>query len=139
MLLVVAAHYRVGGLVERELAADGVEVADYAVLSLVGVRAPVRLTEIAAELGMPLTTMSDAIRRLEARRHVLREANPLDGRSVLFGLTAAGDSEWRRGWPALRRVEALLSQEVGDPAVLRAALEELGAVAAKALQENPVS
>ena len=53
--------------VERELAADGVAAADYALLSLVGVRGPARLTEVAGELGMPLTTASDAVRRLERR------------------------------------------------------------------------
>ena len=56
LLLVVAAHQRLGQLVERELSADGVESSDYALLSLIGVRGPVRLTEVAAELGMRLTT-----------------------------------------------------------------------------------
>jgi DNA-binding MarR family transcriptional regulator len=139
LLLVVSAHHRLGQLVERELTADGVETADYAVLSLVGVRAPVRLTEIAEELGMPLTTTSDAIRRLEARGHVGRDANPLDGRSVLFGLTAEGDETWRRGWPALRRVNALLAEELEDPVIIRGALEELRSVAANALARNTVS
>ena len=36
-------------VVERELAADGVESNGYAVLSLIGVRGTVRLTELAAE------------------------------------------------------------------------------------------
>ena len=97
LLLVVAAHQRMGQLVDRELAADGVAAADYALLSLVGARGPARLTEVAAELGMPLTTASDAVRRLEARGHVRREPNPDDGRSVLVELTEAGDAEWRRG------------------------------------------
>jgi len=56
-----------GQLVERELAADGVAASDYALLSLVGARGPARLTEVAGELGMPLTTASDAVRRLEGR------------------------------------------------------------------------
>src|SRR6187551_1806109 len=38
LLLVVAAHQRMGQLVERELAADGVAASDYALLSLVGGR-----------------------------------------------------------------------------------------------------
>jgi hypothetical protein len=40
LLLVVAAHQRMGQLVERELAADGVAASDYALLSLVGARGP---------------------------------------------------------------------------------------------------
>ena len=67
LLLVVAAHQRMGQLVERELTADGVAASDYALLSLVGARGPARLTEVAGELGMPLTTASDAVRRLEGR------------------------------------------------------------------------
>ena len=58
ILLVVAAHQRMGQVVERELSADGVAAADYALLSLVGARGPARLTKIAGELGMPLTTAS---------------------------------------------------------------------------------
>jgi DNA-binding MarR family transcriptional regulator len=126
LLLVLAAHQRLGQLVERELAADGVEVADYGLLSLVGVRGPVRLTEVAVELGMRLTTASDAMRRLEARGHAVRGPNPEDGRSVLFALTAEGEAEWRRGWPALQRINRFLADELDDPEPVRAALESLG-------------
>src|SRR3954451_14266488 len=80
LLLVVAANQRMGQLVERELAAEGVEAADYALLSLIGVRGPVRLTEVAGERGMPRTTASDAVRRLEAGGRVERLPNPEDGR-----------------------------------------------------------
>ena len=126
LLLVVAAHQRMGQLVERELAADGVASADYAVLSLVGLRGPARLTEVAAELGMPLTTASDAVRRLEARGHVRRSRNPDDGRSVLVELTDAGGDEWRRGWPALVRINEQLAEALEEPDLVRAGLERLG-------------
>src|SRR3954471_20184551 len=81
LLLLVAAHQRMAQLVDLELAADGVESTGYALLSLIGVRGPVRLTEVAGELGMSLTTASDVMRRLEGRGHVRRTANPQDGRS----------------------------------------------------------
>jgi hypothetical protein len=58
---------------------------------------------------------------------------------VLFGLTAEGDETWRRGWPALRRVNALLAEELEDPVIIRGALEELRSVAANALARNTVS
>src|SRR4051812_21676159 len=106
LLLLVAANQRMGQLVDLELAADGVESNGYAMLSLIGVRGPVRLTEVAAELGMPLTTASDVMRRLESRGRVRRAPNPEDGRSFLFELSAKGDREWRRGWGALQRVNA---------------------------------
>jgi DNA-binding MarR family transcriptional regulator len=127
LLLVVAAHQRMGQLVDRELSADGVGAADYALLSLVGARGPARLTEVAGELGMPLTTASDAIRRLETRGHVRRMPNPDDGRSVLVELTEAGDAEWRRGWPALVRINEQLGRALDDPPLVRSGLERLGA------------
>jgi DNA-binding MarR family transcriptional regulator len=113
-------------LVDRELAADGVESNGYAVLSLMGVRGPSRLTELAEELGMPLTTASDVVRRLEGRKLARRMPNPDDGRSFLFELTARGDREWRRGWGALQRIQEKLQAELADPDATRRMLGELG-------------
>ena len=122
-------------VVERELAADGVESNGYAVLSLIGVRGAIRLTEVAAELGMPLTTTSDVVRRLEGRGLVRRQPNPVDGRSFLFELTARGDREWRRGWGALQRINAALADRV-DEAEMRAALTALGSAFEQALTDG---
>jgi len=135
LLLVVAVNQRIGRLVDRELAADGVEPSDYALLSLIGFRGPVRLTEVASSLGMRLTTVSDAIRRLEARGHVLRLQNPADGRSWLFRLSEDGDEEWRRGWPALQRIQASLARLLDDEEAVRAALVELGDAVEQAFTE----
>ena len=122
-------------VVERELAADGVESNGYAVLSLIGVRGTMRLTELAAELGMPLTTASDVVRRLESRSLVRRRPNPEDGRSFLFELTARGDREWRRGWGALQRINAALAGQF-DEAEMRAALTTLGSAFERALNSG---
>ena len=121
-------------LVERELAADGVDASDYGALSLIGVRDEMRLTELAGELGMPLTTTSDVVRRLESRGHVRRRPNPDDGRSFLFELTARGDREWRRGWGALQRVNEQLARDV-DFDEMRTALTSLGAAFERALTD----
>ena len=123
-------------LVDRELAADGVDSNGYALLSLVGVRGSVRLTELANELGMPLTTASDIVRRLEQRRLVRRRPNPDDARSWLFELSAAGDREWRRGWGALQRINERLTAELGDEPATREALTELGDAFAAALIDD---
>src|SRR5205814_9631146 len=72
LLLLVAVNQRMTQLVERELAADGVDANGYGTLSLIGVRGAGRLTEAAGELGMPLPTASDVVRRLEGRGHVRR-------------------------------------------------------------------
>lgn len=120
-------------LVQRELAADGVEDDGYAVLSFVGFRGPVRLTEVAAELGMPLTTASDVVRRLERRGDVRRRPNPDDGRSSLFELSPAGNRTWRNGFGALRRINETLEQGLDDASAVIGALEELDAAFARAL------
>jgi DNA-binding MarR family transcriptional regulator len=121
-------------LVGRELEADGVESDTYAVLSLIGARGSVRLTDFAHELGMPLTTMSDVVRRLEARGQVRRRPNPDDGRSFLFELSARGDREWRRGWGALQRINERLAHDV-DFEEMRAALTSLGGAFDRALMD----
>jgi DNA-binding MarR family transcriptional regulator len=133
LLLLVAAHQRMTQLVEQELAADGVDANGYGVLSLIGARGELRLTELAAELGMPITTASDVVRRLESRRLVMRSPNPDDGRSSLFALTSAGDREWHNGWPALQRINRALEAQLGDLDAVRAAVTELGAAFATAL------
>jgi DNA-binding MarR family transcriptional regulator len=122
-------------LVERELAADGVAADDYGVLSLIGARGPVRLTELAAELGMPLTTASDIARRLETRKRVRRRPNPEDGRSSLFELTASGDREWHRGWGALQRIDAMLRRNL-DMEESHASLLRLNEAFAAALTDD---
>lgn len=119
-------------LFERELAADGVDADGFGSLSLIGVRGSIRLTELAEELGMPLTTASDVVRRLERRGHVRRRPNPEDGRSFLFELTARGDREWRRGWGAVDRIHQRLREELDEDAVRRA-LDDLNAAYEAAL------
>jgi DNA-binding MarR family transcriptional regulator len=123
-------------LVDLELAADGVESNGYSMLSLIGVRGPVRLTEIASELGLPLTTASDVMRRLESRQYVRRTPNPEDRRSFLFELSAAGDREWRRGWGALQRINAKLGRHLDDAESTGAMLHELDAAFAAALTDD---
>jgi DNA-binding MarR family transcriptional regulator len=133
LLLLVAANQRMVQLVDRELAADGVEADRYGMLSLIGAFGPLRLTEIASSLGLALTTASDSVRRLEARGHVRRTPNPDDGRSFLFELTVRGDREWRRGWGALQRIDAKLDV---DRDAARAVLTELGAAFESALTDD---
>lgn len=134
LLLLVAANQRMTRLVEQELSADGVDHAHYGTLSMLGAFGPLRLTEVARELGVPLTTASDVVRRLEGQGLVLRRRNPADGRSFLFELSARGDREWRRGWGALQRINERLLAEIDEEAT-RQALVELGAAFARGLGE----
>ncbi|HET7449070.1 MAG TPA: MarR family transcriptional regulator [Gaiellaceae bacterium] len=118
---------------DRELAADGVDSSHYGTLSLIGAYGPMRLTEIASSLGMPLQTASDVVRRLEERGHVRRSQNPDDGRSFLFELTARGDREWKRGWGALQRI----NEQLGiDPDEMRSALTKLNSAFDRLLTDD---
>ena len=134
LLLLVAANQRMTRLVEQELAADGVDHSHYGTLSMLGAFGPLRLTEVALELGMPLTTASDVVRRLESQGLVRRRQNPADGRSFLFELSARGDREWRRGWGALQRINERLRAQIHEESTRRA-LTQLGAAFAAALDE----
>ncbi len=136
LLRLVAAHQRMAQLVQRELAADAVDDDRYAMLSLIGVRAPVRLTELAFDLGLPLTTASDSVRRLEARGDVRRRPNPDDGRSYLFELTPSGARTWKRGFGALQRINAALARELDDEAGVARALRDLDAAFARTLDKG---
>ena len=133
LLQIFAVHARMAELVERELDREGVPTAGYAALSAIGAFGPVTLTELASILGMPLTTASDVVRRLEACGHAVRRPNPADGRSQLLELTEAGSAVWRAGWPALQRIDASLAAELGDATPIRDALERLGDALAAAL------
>jgi DNA-binding MarR family transcriptional regulator len=126
-------------LVERELARDGVESDGYAVYSLIGARGTMRLTEVSEQLGLPLTTASDIVRRLEGRGLVRRHPNPEDGRSFLFELTARGDREWKRGWGALQRINGALARELADDAATKDVLLELGEAFEQVLETDPTS
>ena len=87
---------------------------------------------------MPITTASDVVRRLERRRLVRRSPNPDDGRSSLFALTAAGEREWRNGWPALQRINRALETHLDDPDGVRLAVTDLGAAFGAALTDEQV-
>jgi DNA-binding MarR family transcriptional regulator len=98
-------------LVQRTFGAHGADAEDFGLYSALGVWGPITPTELASRIGMPPTTLSSALRRLERRGHVRRERNPNDGRSYLVELTDAGDRRWRDGWPPLRAsIEQVVAQ-----------------------------
>ena len=77
---------------------------------------PITPTELADLLGMPPTTLSSYVRRLEARRQVKRRPNPDDGRSSLLELTKLGDRFVVAGFPALRGSIARVEEHLDYPA-----------------------
>jgi DNA-binding MarR family transcriptional regulator len=67
-------------LLGRAMAGLKVQPNDFAVLSAIRAFQPITPSRLAALLGMPPTTLSSYLRRLEGRRLVRRRPNPDDGR-----------------------------------------------------------
>ena len=131
-----------GAMLERAFAARGLSSDDFGLSSAIGVWGPITPTELSGRVGMPPTTLSSALARLERRGYVRRERNPRDGRSYLVELTDEGDRAWRAAWPALREALDALERELGGSLdEVQGAIERLrdAAVAALAVDEATIS
>lgn len=99
---------------------------DFAVQSAIRAFQPITPTRLAVLLGMPATTLSSHLRRLEARRQIRRRPNPEDGRSMLLEVTKLGDRNVVAALPALRGSIALINEHLDySPAELDLALDRL--------------
>ena len=99
---------------------------DFAVQSAIRAFQPVTPTRLAALLGMPPTTLSSYLRRLEARRQIRRRPNPEDGRSSLLEVTKLGDKNVVAAFPALQGSVARVHERLDySPRELDLALDRL--------------
>ncbi len=64
---------------------------------------PTTPTELAATLGMRVTTLSSVLAKMEGQAHLERQRNPADGRSRLISLTDAGTAATVACFPAFSR------------------------------------
>ena len=113
-------------VVARHLQAAGVSGEQLALLSLIATVEPITPTALAAELGVPLTTLADALRRLDARGELERSPNPDDQRSYLVTLSTKGRTRLEAVEPPLRKAAAELSAELQlSPAEVERALDDL--------------
>src|SRR5581483_2233416 len=85
---------------------------DFAVQSAIGAYEPITTSQLAALLGMPATTLSSQLARLERRRQFRRRENPEDRRSTLVELTKLGQRNVTAAAPALRGSIALVSEHL---------------------------
>jgi DNA-binding MarR family transcriptional regulator len=85
---------------------------DFAVQSAIRAFQPITPTRLAALLGMPATTLSSHLSRLEARRQIKRRPNPDDKRSKLIEVTKLGDKNVQAAFPALRGSVARINEHL---------------------------
>ena len=124
----------VGMLVDEELANAGVPQQLFSFLGWVATLQPVTPGTLAAETGLPPTTIRDYIRRLVARGDVRKTPNPADGRSYFLVLTPKGQRVADRGWPAVVAAHERLARHLErQPAEYLAAAHELRRAAKRAL------
>ena len=76
----------------------------FSFLSWVRLLEPVTPGTLAAETGIPPTTIRDYLRRLSERGDIVRRPNPRDGRSYLVKLTPRGRRLVDRGAPMVGAV-----------------------------------
>lgn len=124
----------VSGVIADLLEGSGITGPEFAVTSSIAVWPNPTPTELARRLGMPPTTLSALLNRLEDKGQIRRSRDPEDGRRTIVALTAKGDRTRRRNlerfplW--LARVRAELDADPEDvleamrllEAALRAAL-----------------
>jgi DNA-binding MarR family transcriptional regulator len=128
LLDVFAANQKRERLIAEALAETDLPPEDYPLYVFIGTAGPLTPTELARELGMPLSTLLFRVRRLERRRHVERVANPDDGRSYLVRLTPSGERLLAFARPLFRARALAVEARIGDDrvAALREALTEFG-------------
>jgi DNA-binding MarR family transcriptional regulator len=114
----------------RAVEGSGVSTDEYGVLSGILLLGPVSPTELAAQLGVPPTTISVYLARFGDGGLVRRIPNPADGRSYLVELTDGGHEVIRYVAPRMRREhEALMGASdlsLEDLMATLRALEEAG-------------
>ena len=128
LLDVFAANQKRERLIAAALEGTELPPEDYPLYVYIGVGGPLTPTELARELGMPLSTVLFRARRLERRGHAERVPNPEDKRSFLLQLTTSGNRLLQRARPAFRERALAVEARLGKRrvAALRDGLTELG-------------
>ena len=126
---------RVRRVLADGMAASGMRPDQYAVYSLLFMHGPLTATEMARQLGMPLSTALDYLKAIDGAGHLDRGPHPRDGRAVEVALNSRGVAAHVRAhehWEVVRRqIEGSLHM---PRAAVRAALQALDDAAEAALQ-----
>jgi DNA-binding MarR family transcriptional regulator len=116
------------GLLEDVLADAELSGDDFGMYSLLRRYGPATPTQLRGWTGLPPTTISTHLKRLERRGHVSRQPNPEDRRSHLVGLNQLGESAHDRATgPFLAAMHKLRARFVPDTVRERLVLQGLDA------------
>ena len=103
------------GLLDRELRASGLTGEEYALYSALRTEPGLTPSEVCRLLGMPPTTVSSVLSRLERRGHLQRESNPADNRSHRVLLTDDGRAAHARATQQFEPVMADVETHLQRP------------------------
>ncbi|MEV0606430.1 MarR family winged helix-turn-helix transcriptional regulator [Polymorphospora rubra] len=93
----IGLFYRRVNLLYQRLRPDhGLERSAYTLLSRLGSAGPARLTALADDLELDLSTVSRQVAALESRGLATRTADPADRRASVITATATGTESYRR-------------------------------------------
>jgi DNA-binding MarR family transcriptional regulator len=122
------------GLLEDVLSDSELNGDDFGMYSLMRRYGPATPTQLHRWTGLPLTTISAHMKRLEKRGHLTRSAHPDDRRSHRVGLSSAGETAHDRATePFLAAMHTLRARFVPDTLRERLVLQGLDAVLREAL------
>ena len=113
---------RVTAVYDRELAAAGLRVTQYSMLSVIQREAGqdgMPLTALAERLDMDRTTLTRNLKPLIAQGWAELVASESDARLRLARVTAAGTSAWQAARPHWKRAQLEVNRTLGDDTVER--------------------
>jgi DNA-binding MarR family transcriptional regulator len=139
---VFALGQRTRTLLQTAMRGCGIRPDEYAAYSVLFEAGPdgrtargITMTEMARQLGMPVTTAADYVRSMQSRGHLRRDAHPGDGRAFMLRLTPAGLRAHRKASAAVDRAYQALRAELGelDEEQVRTTLRALAGCAERAV------
>jgi DNA-binding MarR family transcriptional regulator len=130
---VFALNQAVGRLLAETMRDGPLTPSEYAVYSAIFELEAASPTQLAARLGMRLTTFVDHLRAIEQRGHARRLPHPTDRRSYRVVLNAAGLEAHRAANAKFERAHAAFEAELGrEAAAAKSALQGVRSAANRA-------
>jgi len=127
---------RVRRVLADGMAGSGMRPDEYAVYSLLFMEGPMTATEMAQQLGLPLSTVLDYLKAIDAAGHLERDRHPDDGRAVQVALNSKGIAAQVRAnkhWEVVRKqIEGSLRMPKSEVRAALVALDDAAATAVSA-------